>query len=346
MEHRDTCVLSRMSAEMLYRMEKSWNATRGRVRHITNVPYAYWKVIYSSDALLMRPTSSGKIAQFKSIFGLFAIFVSLNCTAYYQDDKEAQFHSQLCQLPGLKVVDRKSPEGRLFVAQLQGVLAATLTLSMELENTIPSRPLPLTIDLFNKTSQELVLLRSKDPNYPIRATWHARWSPGSRSNLPVRDVVYSLPYSASTHYAVMQGPFGHVSHQAGSGFENAIDWKLPIGTKVLAARAGTVIAVRSDSSFGGPDARYANCSNYVYIRHDDDTYGSYQHFIQDKVFVKPGDYVKEGELIGLSGDSGYATAPHLHFDVFRNVAAGQRITFPMKFRTNNGVEYLKEGGVY
>jgi hypothetical protein len=120
----------------------------------------------------------------------------------------------------------------------------------------------------------------------------------------------------------MQGFNGRVSHKD----VYAVDFDMPEGEKVCAARSGKVVGMRKDSDKGGFDKKFMNDANYVQIEHSDGTVAMYGHFKKDGVFVDVGDVVFAGEVIGLSGKTGYVTGPHLHFDVGR----GQK-TIPFKF---------------
>lgn len=199
-------------------------------------------------------------------------------------------------MPGLTVVKKELDEGAALIAQSDGVLAATVTLTIDLENAVASRPLPLTVDVQGQPSEELVRIFPKNHRRAWRYSWHSRWRPGGRSGSHDPSATYVLPYSVSARYVVRQSSFGDASHATGSGFENAIDWEMPIGTPILAARAGMVVAVRDDSALGGPSLEYQNCANYVVIRHGDGTFGSYMHLKPKGAMVKSGDHVKVREL--------------------------------------------------
>jgi len=146
---------------------------------------------------------------------------------------------------------------------------------------------------------------------------------------------------------VVQADFGSFSHQQGSGSEHAIDWAMPVGTTICAARGGTVVAIRQDSAVGGEDPKYKNAYNYVIIRHDDGTFSEYIHLKKNGVVVLLGQKVRTGEHLGFSGNTGFTSRPHLHFAVFQTVDGQTRRTIPVRFKTQTGeIESLKEGLTY
>lgn len=89
------------------------------------------------------------------------------------------------------------------------------------------------------------------------------------------------------------------------GRHTGVDFSIPSGTKVVAAMAGTVLETGSVS--WGPSYGIS-----VIIDHGQGIRAIYAHLSALK--VKKGDKVEEGELIGLSGNSGNSTGPHLHFE--------------------------------
>ncbi len=102
----------------------------------------------------------------------------------------------------------------------------------------------------------------------------------------------------------------------GNHIQYAVDFSMPEGTTVCAARDGVVVDLMESSEVGGPDRNYKDDANFVSIAHDDGTIGEYVHLKRDGVLVEIGDKVKAGQPIALSGNTGYSTAPHLHFGVY------------------------------
>jgi len=62
--------------------------------------------------------------------------------------------------------------------------------------------------------------------------------------------------------------------------------------------------------------------------------------------VNIGDTITKGQIIGLSGNTGYSAFPHLHFEVIGNDGKGARKQLPTRFTTNKGIVYLRPGHFY
>mmetsp|Transcript_62111 Transcript_62111/g.140498 ORF Transcript_62111/g.140498 Transcript_62111/m.140498 type:complete len:372 (+) Transcript_62111:90-1205(+) len=111
----------------------------------------------------------------------------------------------------------------------------------------------------------------------------------------------------------IQGNHGASTHQG--TLEYAFDFRLPVGTPIVASRDGVVAAIVSHFVKGGLDVRYRPRANFVAIQHADGTYARYFHLRHNGVTVKKGDRIAAGDPIGLSGNTGYSSTPHLHYDV-------------------------------
>ncbi len=116
---------------------------------------------------------------------------------------------------------------------------------------------------------------------------------GSTSAPQSNYFVHPLPGSVKT-----QGPHGYAG--------NALDFGAPEGTPIRAAASGTVIVSKS----GGWNGGYGS---YVVIDHPNGTQTLYSHLSQNNVWL--GQQVSQGETIGLVGNTGRSTGPHLHFEV-------------------------------
>jgi hypothetical protein len=246
----------------------------------------------------------------------------------------------------LQVVAQRLGDRCTLYARLTNCSEATVTLSLSLNNMAASRELPLTVDAMGRDYFGLVTLRPIDPRKRWSCGWRYQWRLGRRGTATSSSLAYALPYVGESH-RVMQGAYGSFSHQEGTGSENAIDWAMPVGSQVCAARGGTVVAIRQDSDVGGPEEKYMECANYVVIAHEDGTFAEYCHLKRGGVLVALGQRVKCNEPLALSGNTGRSTAPHLHFAVFCTIDGSSRRTIPLQFVTKSGeVATLREGETY
>ena len=149
--------------------------------------------------------------------------------------------------------------------------------------------------------------------------------------------VYALPYENKTAHLLIQGYFSHFSHKERA----ALDFKMKRGTKILAARDGVVVRVKEDGNKGGLNKKYRPYGNNIVIQHPDGSRAGYWHLQHDGALVKVGDSVKKGQVIALSGKTGYTALPHLHFLVwtFNNQGDWQQV--PTRFQTSKGIKYLR-----
>lgn len=91
---------------------------------------------------------------------------------------------------------------------------------------------------------------------------------------------------------------------------NGLDIRARIGTPVYAAESGEILNAGNTDAF----SRCLSYGKWILINHSNNLATLYAHLSLIK--VNPGDIIKRGDLIGYSGDTGYATGPHLHFTVY------------------------------
>jgi len=154
--------------------------------------------------------------------------------------------------------------------------------------------------------------------------------------------VYTLPFQVKKKVLLIQGYESMFSHKG----EKALDFKVKNGTKVYAARNGIVTATREDSDKRGLKPENLSDGNYILIQHEDGSVANYWHFQKESVLVNVGDTIQAGQLIGLSGNTGYSAFPHLHFEVRGNDATGNFVQLPTRFYTKDGIQYLRAGYFY
>jgi murein DD-endopeptidase MepM/ murein hydrolase activator NlpD len=130
---------------------------------------------------------------------------------------------------------------------------------------------------------------------------------------------------------------------------NGVDYASAIGTPVKAIEAGTVIFA-GPSTLKFPNGEPAGGGYIVKIRHKVNREwitSAYMHLRKGSITVKKGDQVLEGRTIGLSGNTGESTGPHLHFEIQRGknyiwTNNGTRYTEPVSFiKTQIALEKIK-----
>jgi murein DD-endopeptidase MepM/ murein hydrolase activator NlpD len=157
---------------------------------------------------------------------------------------------------------------------------------------------------------------------------------------PDPEPTYLLPFPVGDSSQVIQGNNGSFTHFGPSAY--GFDFRMTIGRKVTAMRAGQVIAVEERHLDGN---RTPGQENLVFLRHDDGTFARYYHLTLNGALVVVGQRVAAGDTIGLSGDTGYSTTPHLHVDVTRDCVAWGCQTVWIRFQ-NAGADTLVAGRVY
>jgi hypothetical protein len=150
--------------------------------------------------------------------------------------------------------------------------------------------------------------------------------------------VYWLPYTQGKKFFLAQAANSHMIHKN----ELSLDFKMKKGSEICAAREGVVIEVKKDSDKGGLKDEYLAQGNHIIIRHNDGSIAQYWHLDKDGAFVNLGDTIQKGQLIGLSGNTGYTAFPHLHFQV-KDKTGKQILT---RFLTRKGIIYLRPAKWY
>jgi hypothetical protein len=245
----------------------------------------------------------------------------------------------------VQITTRREGELTHFLVTNAEACEVTMTFEMGLSNLKGSVDFPFTITLPPGQETETFTLAPIQPGEKWEYSYTNFYKLGSQCARHDETCVYQLPYAPGNEYKVTQGFNGTFSHKGSNKY--AIDWKMPEGTPVRAARGGVVVKVKDGSDKGGSNMKYDPFNNYVLIRHDDATLGQYCHLHKDGVLVKPGQIVKAGDLIALSGNTGFSSGPHLHFCVFKTKSGRERESVPIRFRTaDKGEVTLVSGRKY
>jgi murein DD-endopeptidase MepM/ murein hydrolase activator NlpD len=123
---------------------------------------------------------------------------------------------------------------------------------------------------------------------------------------------YRLPFSPNPEICRMVSP----SHRKSPNSWWCVDFYMPELTPVRAVRSGVAIQRESRYNTYHRNRRDIAQGNGLFIGHDDGTVAVYGHLAWRSVFPKLGEWVRAGQVIGLSGWTGYASYPHLHFGMY------------------------------
>lgn len=122
----------------------------------------------------------------------------------------------------------------------------------------------------------------------------------------LRKTVLRSPLS----FARVTSYFGRRFHPISRVFRQhqGVDYGAPTGTPVSAIADGMVEMARWNGGYG----------NFVRVRHSGGLVSCYGHLSRYGNCIKPGRRVRQGQIVGYVGSTGYSTGPHLHFEVHQN----------------------------
>lgn len=211
----------------------------------------------------------------------------------------------------------------------------TYTIKVKTRSYRIDGPRTVTRTLRPQQSEKVMFLTPRDSHRNIGYSISVEWTVGDQHANHDDDHLYSFPYSQGRSYRILQGYGSRFSHRGREEF--AIDFDMPIGTSVHAARAGVVARVIESNDIGCWNDGCGAHANYIVILHSDGTTGEYYHLKKNGAFVEVGDSVIRGQRIGLSGNTGHTTMPHLHFAVYRASSWGNTQSIPVRFQSADGI---------
>jgi murein DD-endopeptidase MepM/ murein hydrolase activator NlpD len=233
------------------------------------------------------------------------------------------------------------PDGgdQQLVAENDGPAPITVHVTLSGENYASDREWPLTtvIPPHSAVSLGRVFAAEKNAggyNFLFRYSHHF----GRIDAMHDADAVYRLPFEEGHSYPISQAHGGKLTSHNNRENLYAVDFAMPIGTPIVAARGGVVIDATFRHREGGFDPKYLDKANTVAIAHDDGTVAEYAHLAPGAELVKLGQRVQPGDLVGYSGNTGFTSGPHLHFIVSRpTVTEGKvtRLSVPVLFYSSD-----------
>ena len=160
-----------------------------------------------------------------------------------------------------------------------------------------------------KKAEELARQQAAKQSQQIQKTKQITQSPSANWILPV-----TKGHKITSGYGYRIHPVYHTRN-----FHDGIDINATMNTPVYAVAGGTVFKSEWYNGYG----------NYIEIDHGNGIHSFYGHL--NKLLVYKGHSIKQGQLIGLSGNTGVGTAAHLHFGVHKNYNSDNPINYLPKF---------------
>jgi len=215
-----------------------------------------------------------------------------------------------------------------FINNIWGPIEVELKLE-EAENVFSEPPLPARLVVPGQSERRLLKIRANNPGegFSYRMSYHFMIGP-PLDQLPA-EVDYHPPFPLGMEFPISQGFDNDHTHSEPPN-QYAVDIVMPIGTPILAARAGRVMIMEDKFHGAAQEKRYLDRANQIRILHDDGTMAVYAHLQPKSIRVRKGAKVALGQWIANSGNTGYSSGPHLHFVVQLN--AGMSLeSLPFRF---------------
>lgn len=211
-------------------------------------------------------------------------------------------------------------------------------------NVVSSPPLPGRFVVQPGISGPLFDISADNPFKGWQYTLEYHYTLGDPQAEQRPDVQYRPPVAGERRYLITQAFSGQFSHQDEQN-RYAVDIAMPVGTPVYAARSGIVMDVKNDYFKSGTKQAFKSRANSIRILHEDGSMAVYAHLALETAQVNPGMFVKAGELIAYSGNTGYSSGPHLHFAV--QINSGMKLTsVPFEFADDSKNPVTPQTGMW
>lgn len=240
-----------------------------------------------------------------------------------------------CDTDWIRISELRENNGVLLQASNQSAVPLTFTLRARNRDVRIDGPAIVTETLKAHESLDLMQIEFDNPEQSQPLRYSCEWTVGDKDANHDHEQLYLFPYEEGQSYRILQGYGSRFSH---TGYERyAVDFKMAEGTPVHAARDGVVARIEESNDIGCWEDGCGKYANYIVILHDDGTTGEYYHLQKNGALVEQGQQVTAGERIGLSGNTGHTTTPHLHFAVYRPVEWGRTQSIAVRFASADGI---------
>ncbi|MFX0560907.1 peptidoglycan DD-metalloendopeptidase family protein [Tepidibacillus infernus] len=205
----------------------------------------------------------------------------------------------------IKTMEDTTTKAQIKINELEEIESQMKEYMMELSDNMDPRggiSIPIPEIEFENTQEEPI--NSDLLSIKLIERYKQAIAEMERTNNKLKQLPTAWPASTNTitsRFGIRKDPFTNVS-----SFHTGIDLAGPTGNPVYAGADGKVILAEYYGGYG----------KTIIIRHSNTYKTLYGHLSEIK--VKQGDSVKKGEIIGLIGNTGRSSGPHLHYEVFKN----------------------------
>lgn len=283
--------------------------------------------------LVVAPAVAQKLYRYKDAGG---VWVYTDRQPGGEQEYQEQQIERRFEKPEIRLLERSSRGGVALIAQNTYFAPIQIAFRLQaIENMSADTPRTGLKVLPPRSETELVVVGKTVDQVELRFDSEFQYLPGAPDAEHRPGQPYRLPYALSSAVKVSQA-FPDMKTHTDPASQHAVDFVMPVGTDVFAAREGVVIEVASEFFESGTNLELDGPrANVVRILHDDGTMALYVHLNWNTIRVVPGQRVRRGEYLADSGNTGFSTGPHLHFVVQRN-QGGALVSVPLQFADANG----------
>ena len=265
-----------------------------------NGKYTYLALIFRSASLSELLTAIDQIGEIMEADK--RLYDEYSAAREHTEDVKAEYESTLAELSD------RSDELEAQKADLEEQIASAVDLINELEADLEQARAEYAA---NEAAEAALNSQLDAINAEIAAQEEAARQEAAQNNQEYTGTgstatgSYIWPCPSSTY---VTSRYGYRTHPifGDERFHSGIDISANEGATIIAADSGTVSVATYSSSYG----------NYVTIYHSNGTYTLYAHM--SSLAVSAGQTVSQGDTIGYAGSTGWATGPHLHFEIRSN----------------------------
>lgn len=235
-----------------------------------------------------------------------------------------------------QIVKTSTQNGHVLHGVNDGYAPVFVTVELaDTTNISADRQWPVAAVIAPHSSQQLGVLSQQNPYQPSHFAYRSSFSLGDIAAIPDENAIYRLPFEEGTRFVIGQGYDQRTTHTT-QETRFAVDFSIPQGTPVVAARNGVIVDLEMGHVYGGTDVQLIAKANHISVIHDDGTLGQYAHLQTNSAYVSIGQRVTAGQRLALSGNTGYSSGPHLHFAVVTNRKNGPT-SLPLIFANNSPI---------